>query len=228
MSSPLIAIRRYPVKSMGGESLDVVRLDPRGLEGDRWYAVVDPDGRFASGKDTRRFRRRDGVFDHRAQSGPDGVTVTGPGGSWQVGDPALDVSLSAALGEEVQVLAEAAVPHQDAGAVSLVGTATLAWCADRWGLDADPRRLRANLVVETDEPFEEEGWVGSQVALGEARLQVVERIERCRTIDVAQDDSDARGRWLKPLATDRDLCLAVYADVAEPGTVRLGDRLMTG
>ena len=228
MSSPLVSIRRYPVKSMGGEALDLVPLDARGVAGDRWYAVVDADGRFASGKDTRRFRRRDGVFDHRAESGPDGVTVTGPGGSWLVGDPALDVALSTALGDEVRVRPEAGVPHQDAGSVSLVGTATLAWCADRWGLDADPRRLRVNLVVETEEPFEEEGWVGSQVVLGEARLQVVERIERCRTVDVAQDGSDARGRWLKPLATDRDLCLAVYADVVEPGTVRLGDRVLPG
>lgn len=226
MNSPLVAIRRYPVKSMGGESPDVVRLDPRGLEGDRWYAVVDAAGRFASGKDTRRFRRRDGVFEHRAQSGPSGVTVTGPGGSWQVGDPELDAELSAALGDAVRVRPEADVPHQDAGGVSLVGTATLAWCADRWGLDADPRRLRVNLVVETDEPFEEEGWVGSHVALGEARLQVVERVERCRTIDVVQDGCDARGRWLKPLAAERYLCLAVYADVVDPGTIRVGDRVV--
>jgi len=228
VSSPLIAIRRYPVKAMGGESLDAVRLDERGLAGDRWYAVVDADGRLACGKDSRRFRRRDGVFDHRAATGPDGaVSVTGPGGSWQVGEPALDDALAAALGDRVRVLPEAAVRHQDAGAVSLVGTATLRWCAERWGLEADPRRLRVNLLVETSEPFEEEEWVGQEVGLGEARLRVVERIERCRTIDVAQDGTAARGRWLTPLAGERDMCVAVYADVARPGTVRVGDRITT-
>ncbi len=58
-----------PVKSMGGEALEAVRLDVRGLEGDRWYAVEDADGHFASGKSTRRFRRRDPVFDLRRRHG---------------------------------------------------------------------------------------------------------------------------------------------------------------
>lgn len=219
----VLTIRRYPVKSMGGESLASVVLDERGLAGDRWYAVSDDDGRFACGKDSRRFRRRDGIFDHRAATGAEGVSVTGPDGSWLVGDPDLDAALSRALGDPVRVTEEAGTPHQDAGSVSLVGTATLQWCADRWGLDADPRRLRVNLLVETAEPFVEEGWVGREVAVGDVRLQVVERIERCRTIDVAQDGTVARGRWLKPLAADRDMCVAVYADVARPGTIRLGD-----
>ena len=34
-------IRRYPVKSMGGERLDAVELAPRGLPGDRAWAVRD-------------------------------------------------------------------------------------------------------------------------------------------------------------------------------------------
>jgi len=219
----VLAIRRYPVKSMGGESLASVVLDQRGLAGDRWYAVADDDGRFACGKDSRRFRRRDGIFDHRAATVPEGVIVTGEDGSWRVGDPDLDAALSRALGDPVRVVEEEDVPHQDAGSVSLVGTATLEWCADRWGLDADPRRLRVNLLVDTDEPFVEEGWVGREVAVGNVRLRVIEGIERCRTIDVAQDGTGARGRWLRPLADERDMCVAVYADVTRPGTLRLGD-----
>jgi uncharacterized protein YcbX len=35
----VLELRRYPVKAMGGESLQSVRLDARGLEGDRWFAV---------------------------------------------------------------------------------------------------------------------------------------------------------------------------------------------
>ncbi|MEJ7794551.1 MAG: MOSC N-terminal beta barrel domain-containing protein [Nocardioides sp.] len=223
MPYDVLAIRRYPVKSMGGESLASVVLDQRGLAGDRWYAVADDDGRFACGKDSRRFRRRDGIFDHRAATVPEGVIVTGEDGSWRVGDPDLDAALSRALGDPVRVVEEEDVPHQDAGSVSLVGTATLEWCADRWGLDADPRRLRVNLLVDTDEPFVEEGWVGREVAVGNVRLRVIEGIERCRTIDVAQDGTGARGRWLRPLADERDMCVAVYADVTRPGTLRLGD-----
>ena len=127
--------------------------------------------------------------------------MTGPAGTWSAGDPALDDDLSAAVGVPVRVAEEDAVPHQDAGAVSLVGTATLDRCAERWGLDADPRRLRVNLVLATDEPFVEETWVGGTL--------------RCGAV--------TRGRWLTPLGRERDLCLGVYADVVAPGTLRAGD-----
>ena len=225
MSHKVVTIRRYPVKSMGGETLTSVRLDHRGLTGDRWFAVEDSEGRFASGKSTRRFRRRDCVFDYHAATDPTGVTVTGPTGSWRVGYPVLDADLSAAFGAPVRVTPEEVVPHQDGGAVSLVGTATLQWCAQRWGIDADARRLRANIVFESTEPFIEETWIGDTIQLGDARLRVVERVERCRTIDIAQDGTSPAGQWLSPLAAERDMRVAVYADVTHPGSVAVGDAI---
>ena len=222
----VLAIRRYPVKSMGGEPLASVVLDQRGLTGDRWWAVTDDEGHLASGKSSRRFRRRDGVFDYRAATSPEGVAVTGPRGTWAAGDPGLDVELAAVLGDGCRVAEESGTPHQDAGAVSLVGTASLAWCAERWGIDADPRRLRANLVVETTEPFVEETWVGREIEAGTARLRIVERVERCRMIDLAQDGVATPSRWLKRLSDERDLSLAVYADVTRPGTISVGDAIV--
>ncbi|WP_204037573.1 MOSC N-terminal beta barrel domain-containing protein, partial [Actinoplanes utahensis] len=50
-------IRRYPVKSMLGEQIPAAVLGARGLTGDRLWAVRDADGKFGSGKNTRRFRR---------------------------------------------------------------------------------------------------------------------------------------------------------------------------
>lgn len=229
MPLQVVSLRRYPVKSMGGEPLAAAHLDGRGVEGDRWYAVEDAAGRFASGKSTRRFRRHDEVFGYTATtSGSGEVIVTRDDSAWPVGDPALDADLSRRFGEPVRVTPEASVPHQDMGSVSLVGTATLAWCADRWGVAPDPRRLRVNVVVSTDEPFVEETWVGQEIACGDARLRVVERVPRCRTVDVHQDGARAQGRWLRPLAAERDTCLAVYADVVTGGLVRVGDLVSTG
>jgi len=225
VSFAVVSVRRYPVKALGGEALASVRLDARGLAGDRWFAVQDGEGHFASGKSTRRFRRRDGVFAYRAATDGDRVTVTGRGGSWTVGEHALDDELSTALATPVRVTPEGAVPHQDAGSVSLVGSATLRWCAERWGIDADARRLRANVVFDGGEPFVEESWVGRRLRIGTAVLTVVGRVERCRTIDVAQDGVDADGRWLGPLAAERQLRIAVYVDVTEPGTIGVGDAL---
>ena len=222
------AIRRYPVKSMGGEALDRVELDARGLVGDRAWAVRDGDSRLASGKNTKRMVRRDGVFAFSAATRAEGVVVSGPGGRHGLaGDPAVDAWLTDALAADVALAPETDVPHFDDGAVSLVGTATLDWCARELGADADARRLRANLVVATTEPFEEERWE-SEVRIGTAVLRPAGRIERCRTIDLAQDGVADKTRWLQPLGRERDLRVAIYLDVVTPGAITVGDLVTAG
>lgn len=216
-------IRRYPVKAMAGESLEHVEVDRRGLVDDRWYAVVDEDGGLATGKNSHRFRRHDEIFDFGARSTATGVRVEGRGGSWTVGDPELDEALSAHLGTPVRVLPEGTTPHQDAAGVSLVGTASLEWCRTHLGVDGDVRRLRTNLVVETDEPFVEETWTGRDIRVGEVELAVIERTVRCRMVDIAQDGLPPQRGWLKALGRERELCLGVYAEVRVPGRVERGD-----
>ncbi len=235
MTLRVASLRRYPVKSMGGEALDTAPFDARGLAGDRAWAVRDGESRLASGKNTRRMVRRDGVFSFAAATTADGVvTITGPTGELgTAGDAAVDEALTSALEADVRVAPETDVPHFDDGSVSLIGTATLAWCAHHLGVDADPRRLRVNVVVETTEPFEEEGWFGREVTLGDpaagaVTLKPVERIERCRTIDLAQDGAEGTTRWLKALGATRDLRVAVYCDVVTPGSAAVGDAVTLG
>ncbi|ROR89716.1 MOSC domain-containing protein [Nocardioides aurantiacus] len=216
-------LRRYPVKAMAGEALEVVEVDHRGLVGDRWYAVVDDEGRFASGKAGRRFRRRDEVLAHAASTTAEGVRVSGPGGTWAVGDPALDAALSEEMGARVRVLPETGAPHQDAAPVSLVGTATLDWCREHLGVDGEARRLRANLLVATEEPFVEEGWEGTEVEVGGVVLHLLGRTVRCRMVDAAQDGLTEQPGLLTALGRERDARLGVYAEVRTPGTIRVGD-----
>jgi uncharacterized protein YcbX len=215
-------VRRYPVKSMAGESLDSVQVESRGLVGDRWYAVVDAAGKLASGKHSRRFRRRDEVFEFASRTTDKGVQVTGRGGSWLVGDADLDTVLTDVMGDRVRVLPETQTPHHDAGQVSLVGTASLDWCREHLRVDADRRRIRPNLVVDTTEPFVEETWSGI-LGIGGAGLRAARRIERCRMIDIAQEGLPRDGRWLKALTGTRDMCLGIYLDVVRPGVVAVGD-----
>lgn len=222
------SIRRYPVKSMGGEELASVALDARGLVGDRAWAVRDEDSRLASGKSTKRMVRRDAVFGYTARSTPDAVVVSDGAHSWVAGEPGLDDALAEAMGAGVRLAPESDVRHFDDGAVSLIGTATLEWCARELDVDADPRRLRVNLVVETTEPFVEETWFGGRLSIGSAVLAPVQRIERCRTIDLAQDGVDAETQWLKALGSARDARVAVYCDVAVPGSLAVGDEVMLG
>jgi uncharacterized protein YcbX len=218
----LLEIRRYPVKATGGESLESVDVDLRGLVGDRGYAVVDGDGKLATGKHSRRFRRRDEVFEYAARTTRDGIRVTGRGGEWTVPGPEVDRALSDAMGDAVHVLPETTTPFFDAGQVSIVGSASLAWCREQLGVDADRRRIRPNLVIGTDEPFVEETW-SDEITVGDLVLTPVERIERCRMIDIAQEGLPREGRWLKALTAAREMSLGVYLDVARPGRIAVGD-----
>lgn len=224
----LVELWRFPVKSMAGERLASVEVDARGLVGDREWAVYDEEGRLASGKRTNRFRRMDEVFTLAARTADDHVEVLLPDGRQVVaGEGAADLALSDHFGEDVELAPEADIAHQDAGQVSLVGTATLRELARMCGLDepVDPRHLRPNLVVETTEPFEEEGWLGREVQVGEVVLRVVDRIERCRMVDLEQVGLPALGGLLKVVGAERDLCAGVYADVVQPGALAEGDQL---
>jgi len=216
-------IRRYPVKSMGGESLPYVDLDARGLVGDRWFSVVDRDGKLGSGKNSRAFRRFDEIFDYSASTVGDEVRVVGPGGSWRVGDRELERTLREHLGAEVHVGRESGTPFYDAGQVSLVGTASLDWCREHLDVDGDRRRIRPNLVVSTTEPFVEEGWGGATIRVGHVVLTVDRRIERCRMVDIAQEGLAEQRGWLKALGRERDLCLGMYAEVGTTGRIEVGD-----
>ncbi|WP_152185797.1 MOSC domain-containing protein [Segeticoccus rhizosphaerae] len=234
MSLTVREIHRYPVKSMLGERLEAVELDDRGLVGDRWWAVRDGSGRFASGKNSRRFHRMDPVFGCSASMDESGTMVALPDGtSLLASDPRLNERLSELFGESVELVREGetvrpglgVVEHYDAAPVSLIGTATLAAAAELVGDDEplDPRRFRANLVVETNEPYAEDGWLGRTLEMGGVRLYVTEQIERCRTVDVQQGDVPRHGRVLKALGEQRDLLLAVYAEPIVTGRIRIGD-----
>jgi uncharacterized protein YcbX len=60
----VVSLWRYPVKSMLGEELHASEVTPRGLLGDRAYALVDAgDGKVASAKNPRKWPQ---LFDFRA------------------------------------------------------------------------------------------------------------------------------------------------------------------
>jgi uncharacterized protein len=60
----VVTLWRYPVKSMRGEELNASEVTPRGLLGDRAYALVDgSDGKVASAKNPRKWPQ---LFDFRA------------------------------------------------------------------------------------------------------------------------------------------------------------------
>ena len=63
----------YPVKSAAGLRLDASRVEARGLAGDRRWMVVDPDGRFFTGREHPR------LVLVRTRLGPDHLLLDAPG-----------------------------------------------------------------------------------------------------------------------------------------------------
>jgi uncharacterized protein YcbX len=220
------ALWRYPVKSMRGERLTEVEFGERGVDGDRLYAVRDPDGKFGSGKNTRRFRRMAGLHEFAARYDGDVPVVTLPDGRTVRGDAAHE-AIATALGRpDVRLVREAAIPHHDEAAVHLVTTSSLAWLAERApGIEIDERRLRPNLLLDTGSSPElaEEAWLGERVRIGGVELEILRRAVRCVMVGLPWDGLAPAPGLLKTIADTNDLTLGVHARVVRGGTIRVGD-----
>ncbi|TDC41436.1 MOSC N-terminal beta barrel domain-containing protein [Micromonospora sp. KC213] len=226
-------IWRYPIKSTGGELLDEAVVDARGLVGDRLYAVRDAEGKFGSGKNTRRFRRMPGLLQLRSRY-PEGAAAEAPELLDPDGEPVPDPTsyVRHYLGrDDVEVAREAAISHFDQLPLSVLTTATLDWvCAAVPGVPVDERRFRPNLLVRTapgTPPFVEDQWFGRTARIGgdALRIRFERSSERCVMTNEAQQDLPHSPLILRAIARAHDMRLDALATVAQPGRVRIGDTI---
>lgn len=218
---------RYPVKSLLGEQPAALDVDARGARGDRLFALRDPHGKLGSGKDTRRFRRVDGLFGLQSRYRDDLPEIVFPDGTVRPGlDPQTDAALSRLLGTPLSVAREDSVVHFDSAPLHLLTTATLRTLqAAMPELRLDARRFRPNLVLDASgEGQPERAWVGRRLRIGdEVELYVRETTERCRMTTLAQQELPEQPRILRGLARHAGLHVGVYAEVHRPGRIAVGD-----
>ena len=216
---------RYPVKSLMGEKLKSLDIDARGVSGDREYAVSNSDGKFGSGKNTRRFRRIDGLFSMSAESSdqvvsikfPDGVVLTDK-------DPSMNSKLSEILGQSVSLTKEAEIPHFDDGAIHILTTSSLSSLHDllpNSGIDS--RRFRPNIVIDSLHVDQE--LVGKTIKIGEAVLEITHKTERCRMITIDQPGLESRPEILRSVSQHFGLYFGVYAKVLSTGVLSVGEKV---
>jgi uncharacterized protein YcbX len=217
---------RYPVKSMLGEKRESLVVDSRGVEGDRLYAIHDANGKIGSGKNTRRFRRFEGLFGYAAAY-IDGVPrITFPNGKvFGVGSSEADSGLSDAFGEKLTLSKESAVSQLDAGPVHLISQAALRWLSALLAGPVDSRRFRPNIVIDVPgDTRVERGWIGHRLRLGdEVEIRVCAETERCAMIAFAQSELGAAPDILRRIAKEANTRFGVYAEVLVPGVIRTGD-----
>jgi len=90
----------------------------------------------------------------------------------------------------------------------------------------DVRRFRPNFLIETDPKFKtqlESEWNGQKLRLGTVVLQCDIPTMRCGMTMNAQEGLAKDPSILRSIVRDADQNLGVYARVATPGEVRLGD-----
>ena len=106
----VVSLWRYPVKSMQGEKVDSSPIGPRGLAGDRAYALIDAEtGHVGSAKRPRQwpglFECRASFADEPAEDGPlPPAVITLPDGStMRTDDESIDARLSDLVGHAVRL-----------------------------------------------------------------------------------------------------------------------------
>jgi GntR family transcriptional regulator/MocR family aminotransferase len=111
--------------------------------------------------------------------------------------------------------------------ISLINLATVRSLEEKWGVEIDPLRFRANLYIDGANPWEEFDWVGSDIRLGNAVFAVDRKNGRCGATNVnpatGRRDLDIPGSLR---ATFGHKNLGIYLLAREGGEVAVGDSVL--
>jgi uncharacterized protein YcbX len=178
-------IRRYPVKSMRGESLPSVMVTLQGVPEDRRYAFVQTASRSSFPWLTARELPEMlcyGTLVKETRPHQIEVTVTTPSGEeLSVTSDELRRALEERSGRELFLLHDYRGSY-DVAPISLISWQTIAQIASESETKEDPMRFRPNLLVDLEggAAFDELNWVGFIVRAGEtARIAITEVDQRC-------------------------------------------------
>jgi len=94
------------------------------------------------------------------------------------------------------------------------------------GADVHPLRFRANLYLEGLAPWEEFDWLDKEIAIGDTRLIVTKRIQRCAATDVNPKTAERDLNIPKALMRGYGHAdLGIYARVVTGGPIATGDEV---
>jgi len=228
----LSAIFRYPIKSMAGTRLDSAKLGWHGVEGDRRLAFrrLADRGAFpwltASRLPELLLYRPIGRQDTTGEPLPTHVR-TPDGREYGLTDEALRKEIATRHRGEVELMQLRHGIFDEAG-VSVIALGTIRSIAREAGHDADVRRFRPNLVIDTQgaQPFEEDRWVGKILEFGSEGtgpgISVTLRDERCVMINLDPDTAEANANLMKAVIRMNENHAGVYGTVVRTGELRVG------
>jgi uncharacterized protein len=248
MPATIASIYRYPVKGLSGERLDRVELAiDQGLPGDRQFALaragtpLDTEETHWQPKTSFLMLMRDErlaalTTSYREADGTlticrDGRKVVQAKLTTPIGRGVVEEFFSAYLRDQISGRPKLVTAAQQRmfsdhsePLVSLVNLASLRDLERVVGETIDPLRFRANVYVDGAPPWSELHWPGAEIAIGDARLVVTEKIQRCAATNVRP------GRGIRDMNIPKALqqgfghadC-GVYARVIAMGRIAVGD-----
>jgi uncharacterized protein YcbX len=226
------AIFRYPVKSMAGQGLDSAKLGWDGIEGDRRFAFR----RLADHGDFPWLTasRLPELLLYKPIRGDDSANGSLPahirtpkGREYGLTDEGLRREIAARHGAEVELMQ---FRHGifDEAAVSVIALGTIRTITGAAGHEADVRRFRPNVVLDTlcAEPFEEDAWVGKILEFGTdgtgPAISLTMRDKRCVMVNFDPDTAEADAGIMKTVVRMNDNYAGVYGTVIRTGELRVG------
>jgi uncharacterized protein len=243
------AFNLTPVKSTALVHPDRIDLRRDGAVGDRRFLFVHANGERLSGLSKAPLFKVRSTYDVDAErlelTFPDGAQVSGDAGP--TGDPMVvklyDREVKArpvdprfteaardATGDDRIQLLRVDEPEYAGGVdrVSIVSRASVDDVGTRGGVEQlDSRRFRMLVEIDGATAFEEDGWSGRRIRIGDAVVRVGEQMPRCVLTTINPDTATKDFPTLDILATYRkvgqQLMFGMYGEVEEPGVVRVGD-----
>ena len=206
-----------PIKALAIQALEQVELGLLGVENDRRFCIVDPDGRMLNAKRVQRFvavrPRFDQTLRHLVLEMPDrrkvkGTTDLGAATLVTIHDRGVPAHIvEGPWSEALSDLAERPVrlvrfdaPGEgvdradEGGGASLLAEESLRAIAKAAGAPTrvDPRRFRMLFGISRVAAHAEDSWIGSRVQIGSAVVEPGGNIGRCAvtTLDPRTGVSD--------------------------------------
>ncbi len=196
------AIRRYPVKSLGGEELGSAEVWEGGVRGDRVRRLVVEAGHVRIG---RAYRGMEHERLHLARTVEDARELAHERG--------------------VAVCVEDGERFYYSGAISLIFDRWIDEVSAHVGYAVEAERFRPNFLAAAAPGFtlRETDLLGAAIDVGDVRLVARGPISRCVTITYDPHGGDADPRILRYVAQKRGATMGLYCDVLRAGTARSGD-----
>ena len=212
MTLNVAALWRYPVKTLGGESLLSATLGPAGISGDRIVRVIGPEGVHTS----RRHHRLLGL---QGTLDPGGVPHI-DGHPWD-GREALAL-VRAAAGANAWLEADEGLDRFDVLPLLVATDGAVA------PFGRDVRRLRPNILVGGVQGMDEVRWPGATLHIGDVLVRLASLRSRCPMTTVDPDTLERDPEVLRDIGRRFGGRLALNAEVLRGGVINVGDVVRLG